>query len=119
MTDPDVTRQWQQELDTLLSQNQRLIVGLHARGIVPEETSLLHVRFDCLIDAIGEVMGEAGDDFVLMARVRWQQKLGAELARIQQEGTRAVLGLGGTLNPSQVADLARETGMPGWTPRHR
>lgn len=109
-----VLDEWRQQLQQLRGENQQLMLELAASGVAPEQTSLVHVRFDCLIDVIAEAMGENGLDFKLLAHVRWQQRLQEKLKEAAKEGTKAVLGMGGLMSPSQIRDLARETGTPGW-----
>jgi hypothetical protein len=113
----NVLDEWRQQLQDLREQNQRLTAELAAGNIRIEETSLLHARFDCLIDSIGEAMGPNGLDFKLLAHVRWQQRLQEQLKEVQKQGTKAVLSQGSRLSASEITQLARETGTPGWNHR--
>lgn len=110
---------WRQQLVQLRERNQQLLLEMAASGLRPEETSLLHARFDCLVDSIAEAMGaEAGTDFKLLAHVRWQQRLQVKLGEVRDEGTKTVLGMGAQMSAGQINELARITGTPGWN-HHR
>jgi hypothetical protein len=106
---------WRKQLQELREQNKQILLEMSAAGVQAEDASVLNARFDCLVDSIGEAMGpEAGPDFKLLAHVRWQQRLLVLLTEARKQGTKTVLGMGGLLSPSQISQLARDTGTPGW-----
>jgi hypothetical protein len=118
MSTPDeyaaLVSEWKENLERFREENKQLLMGMAAAGIRPEETSIMHARLDCLVECIAEAMGPQGDDFKLMADVRWQERLNGKLREVEKQGAKVVLGMGSLLSPGQIAQLARETGTPGW-----
>jgi hypothetical protein len=91
--------------------NQVKLAELDRQGLAMDPMSFVHARIDDLIDSIAMLGGPDGARWAVIARLRFEQHIAAQLAEVQQQATRAQLAGGAQFTPAMIAELARQTGL--------
>jgi hypothetical protein len=101
--------QMQAKLTELVQSNIACMQELNAMGVRIDPSQVLNMRIDILVQKIAEVLGAQGLTWVLSCNLAFEERMSQVLAQAKAEGTKAVLGAGGTLSPAQIRDLAKQT----------
>lgn len=82
---------------------------LAAKGIKIDPIQMLNMRIDLIVQEVGKILGPQGMLWVTSCNLAFEQQLAVVIERAKVEGTKAVLGSGALLSPSQIRDLAKQT----------
>jgi hypothetical protein len=103
----------QAQLDQLVAANKAGFDELAKQGVRFDPATLIMGQIECLYDTIGEAMGPQGPQFVVLARLRWEQRIARNIAEAREQGRKAQLSMGGSFTPAMIRELARNTGTFG------
>jgi hypothetical protein len=98
------------QLDQLVAQNKQGFEELTRQGVQFDPTTLIMAQIECLYDTLGEAMGPVqGPQFVLLARLRWEQRISQNIAQAREQGRKSQLAMGGSFSPAMIRELAKST----------
>lgn len=105
--------QMEAELNATIERNKAGFAELQRRGINFDGGQVINARIDKLMESIAEVVGPAGQLWLLQARKNFEKLMEEQIANASREGTKAQLAQGGSFTPGMIRQLANETGTFG------
>lgn len=100
----------------LLGRREANVAGLQEmarKGMSIDPLQVIHMRVDMLVEAIASSLGPEGILWALQCNLAYEERMAQAVAQALSQGTKAQLAMGAILTPSQIRDLARETGTFG------
>lgn len=83
------------------------------KGMAIDPMQVIHLRVDMMIESIASSLGPEGILWALRCNLAYEERMGQAVEQAQAQGTKAQLAAGSILTPSQIRNLARETGTFG------
>jgi hypothetical protein len=96
-----------------ITANRAGLEDLVSRGIQIDPGRILGLQVVSLREAIAETMGASGPLWSLRAQLAFEIAVGDFIAHARTQGTKAQLAMGGSLNATQIRQMARQTGTYG------
>lgn len=98
------------EFEALVAGNQAKFAELSALGTAPDPLYLVHARINSLIDSIASSIGPQGPAWAMLARVKFERQIAAELEEAGPSARRMQLAEGARYSPEMIRALAAQTG---------
>lgn len=101
------------EFEALVANNQAKFAELSALGTAPDPLYLVHARINSLIESIASFAGPQGPVWAMLARVKFERQIAAELEQAGPAARRMQLAEGARYSPEMIRALAAQTGTLG------